>query len=263
VRNSNAEGYRPEVRRSHTMTDEKNTVIEVKLPSAGELIEAGAHFGHKTASWHPKMEQYIFGTRNGIHVFDADKTLKKLEEALFFMSRVLANEGKILFVGTKPAAKAIVREAAKELNMPYVVDRWLGGTMTNYKTISKRIHYLKELEEQQKTGQWDKFTKKEQLMLRRKMEKLQAQLSGIRDLNKLPEAVFVSDIKVDNIAVREANITKIPVVAICDTNMNPTTIDYVIPANDDASSSLKLLIGTIVSNLKNVKPMVKVIEKME
>ena len=247
MRNSNAEGYRPKVRRSHTMTDEKNTTIEVKLPSAEQIVEAGVHFGHKTSSWHPKMEQYIFGARNGIHVFDAAKTLKKMEEALFFMGRVLSNGGTILFVGTKPAAKAIVREAAKELGMPYVVDRWLGGTMTNYKTISKRIHYLKELEEQHQTGQWDKFSKKEQLMLRRKMEKLQGQLVGIRDLNKLPEA----------------NKIKIPVVAICDTNMNPTAIDYVIPANDDASSSLKLLMGTIVSNLKNVKPAVKMAEKKE
>ena len=263
MRNSNAEGYRPKVRRSHTMTDEKNTTIEVKLPSAEQIVEAGVHFGHKTSSWHPKMEQYIFGARNGIHVFDAAKTLKKMEEALFFMGRVLSNGGTILFVGTKPAAKAIVREAAKELGMPYVVDRWLGGTMTNYKTISKRIHYLKELEEQHQTGQWDKFSKKEQLMLRRKMEKLQGQLVGIRDLNKLPEVVFVSDVKVDNIAVREANKIKIPVVAICDTNMNPTAIDYVIPANDDASSSLKLLMGTIVSNLKNVKPAVKMAEKKE
>ena len=245
------------------MPDEKNAIIEVNLPSAVELIEAGVHFGHKTASWHPKMEQYIFGARNGVHIFDAAKTLKKLGETLFFMGRVLANGGKILFVGTKPAAKAIVRETAKELNMPYVVDRWLGGTMTNYKPISKRIQYLKQLEEEHQTGQWDKFTKKEQLMLRRKMEKLQGQLAGIRDLSKLPEVVFVSDVKVDNIAVREAKITKVPVVAICDTNMDPTIIDYVIPANDDATSSLKMIMGAIVNNLKNVKPAVKVVDKKE
>ncbi len=230
----------------------------MQMPSAEKMVEAGVHFGHKTSSWNPKMEQYIFGTRNGIHVFDVEKTLKKLEEALLFMARVLSNNGKILFVGTKPAAKAIAKESAKELNMPYVVDRWLGGTLTNYKTISKRIQYLKELEEQQKTGQWEKFTKKERLMLQRKMEKLQGQLAGIRDLNKLPEVIFVTDVKVDNIAVREAKITKIPVVAICDTNMNPVGIDYIIPANDDATASLKMLLATITDNLKTVKPAVKV-----
>ncbi len=247
------------------MLEEKNSIqsIEVKLPSAQEMVEAGVHFGHKTSRWHPKMEQYIFGSRNGIHIFDIDKTLKKMEEAILFMGRVLANGGAILFVGTKPAAKAIVREAAKELNMPFVVDRWLGGTMTNFKTISKRIQYLKELEDQQKANQWDKFIKKERLVLQRKMAKLQGQLAGIRNLTKLPETIFVSDVKVDNIAVREAKKIKIPVVAICDTGTDTAMVDFVIPANDDASSSLKILMAAIVDNLKNVKPMVKLAEKKE
>lgn len=243
------------------MTEEKSTIIDVKLPSAEQLVEAGAHFGHKTSSWNPKMAPYIFGPRNGVHIFDVEKTLKKMSEALFFMARVLANNGKVLFVGTKPAAKALIASSANELNLPYVANRWLGGTLTNFKTISKRIQYLKELEEQKKTGQWDKFTKKERLMLQRKMEKLQGQLAGIRDLNKLPEAVFITDVKVDNIAMREAKITKIPVIAICDTNMNPVGIDYIILANDDATASLKILLATITDNLKNVKPMVKVAEK--
>ena len=242
------------------MTDEKNSIIEINLPSAEKLVEAGVHFGHKTSSWNPKMEQYIFGTRNGIHVFDVEKTLKKMEEALVFMARVLANGGKVLFVGTKPAAKALVALTAAELNLPYVANRWLGGTLTNYKTISKRIQHLKELEEQKKTGQWEKFTKKERLMLQRKMEKLQNQLAGIRDLVKLPEAVFITDVKVDNIALREAKITKIPVIAICDTNMNPVGVDYVLPANDDATASLKLLLTTITENLKTVKSVVKAVE---
>lgn len=240
------------------MTEEKNSIIDVKLPSAEALVEAGVHFGHKTSSWNPKMAQYIFGGRNGIHVFDIEKTLSKLEEALVFMARVLANGGKVLFVGTKPVAKLLISASAGELNMPFVANRWLGGTLTNYKTISKRIQYLKELEEQKKTGQWEKFTKKERLMLQRKMEKLQGQLAGIRDLNKLPEAVFVTDVKVDNIALREAKIMKIPVIAICDTNMNPVGIDYLIPANDDALSSLRILMGTIKDNLKTVKPIVKI-----
>ena len=245
------------------MTEEKNSIVEVNLPSVEKMVEAGAHFGHKTSSWNPKIEQYLFGTRNGIHVFDVEKTLRKMEEAIMFMARVLSNGGKVLFVGTKPAAKTIITVSAKELNLPYVANRWLGGTLTNYKTISKRIQYLKDLEEQQATGQWDKFTKKERLMLQRKMEKLQGQMAGIRDLNKLPEAVLVTDVKVDNIAVREAKIMKIPVIAICDTNMNPVGIDYVIPANDDATSSLKILLATITDNLKNVKPVIKMAEKKE
>lgn len=242
------------------MTEEKTGIIEVNLPSAEKMVEAGAHFGHKTSSWNPKMAPYIFGSRNGIHVFDMEKTLKKMEEALLFMARVLANGGKVLFVGTKPAAKALIVASASELVMPYVANRWLGGTLTNYKTISKRIQYLKELEEQKKTGQWEKFTKKERLVLQRKMEKLQGQLAGIRDLVKLPEAVFISDVKVDNIAVREAQRMKIPVVAICDSNMDPRGIEYLIPANDDATSSLKILLATITENLKTVKPVVKAVE---
>lgn len=245
------------------MTEEKSTILEVKLPLAEKLVEAGVHFGHKTSSWNPKMAQYIFGPRNGIHVFDLEKTLKKLEEALVFMARVLANNGKILFVGTKPAAKALITAAASELSLPYVANRWLGGTLTNFKTISKRIQYLKELEEQKKTGQWEKFTKKERLMLQRKMEKLQSQLAGIRELNKLPEAVFITDVKVDNIALREAKIMKIPLIAICDTNMNPVGIEYLIPANDDATSSLKILLNAITDNLKAVKPIVRATEKKE
>ncbi|HRY52457.1 MAG TPA: 30S ribosomal protein S2 [Candidatus Portnoybacteria bacterium] len=242
------------------MTEEKSSIIEIKLPSAEALVEAGVHFGHKTSSWNPKMAPYIFGSRNSIHVFDIEKTLKKMEEALVFMARVMANGGKVLFVGTKPAAKALITSSASELNMPFVANRWLGGTLTNYKTISKRIQYLKELEEQKKNDQWEKFTKKERLMLQRKMEKLQGQLAGIRELNKLPEAVFITDVKVDNIALREAKICNIPVIAICDTNMNPVGIDYLIPANDDATSSLKILMSTLTDNLKSVKPIVRVAE---
>lgn len=227
------------------------------MPSIEKLVEAGVHFGHKTSRWHPKMEQYIFGSRNGIHVFDAEKTLGKLTEAILFMTRVISNGGTIIFVGTKPVAKAIVREAAQELKMPFVVDRWLGGTMTNFKTISKRIQYLKDLEEQQRMGQWDKFTKKERLLLQREMEKLQGQLAGIRDLGRLPEAIFVSDVKIDNIAVREAKKMNIPVIAICDTSTDPRKVDFVIPANDDATSSVKIMMSAIVENLKNVKPAVK------
>lgn len=227
---------------------------ELKLPSAEQLLEAGVHFGHKTSRWHPKMEPYIFGVRNDVHIFDLEKTLKKLEEAIIFMQSVLARSGSILFVGTKPAAKSIVREAAQELNLPYVSGRWLGGTLTNFKTISKRLQYLKNLEEEEKSGAWEKYVKKEKLQLQKKMAKLNEQLAGIRNLIRLPDAIFVADVKVDNIAVREAKRTGIPVVAICDTNVDPSAIDYPIPANDDATPALKIIMDTVVKNLKDVKP---------
>jgi len=217
------------------------------------LLEAGVHFGHKTSRWHPKMEQYIFSTRNGIHVFDLEKTAKKLGEAVSFLNRVASHGGLIVFVGTKPVARSIIKSAAQEVGVPFVSDRWIGGILTNFKTLNKRIQYLTSLEEQQRTGQWDKFTKKEQLQLKKKMEKLQMRFQGVRNLNKLPEALFATDVKADNIAIREAKKIKIPVVAICDTNMNPGLIDYVIPANDDASSSLKIIVDTIAANLKNAK----------
>ena len=245
-----------------TMTEQKNNEqkIDVKLPSPQEMIEAGVHFGHKTSRWHPKMEQYIFSSRNSIHIFDLEKTAKKLEEAITFLSRVVSRGGLVVLVGTKPISRSLIKAAAQELGMPFVSERWIGGTLTNFKTINKRIQYLTDLEEQQKTGQWEKFTKKEQLVLRRKMEKLQFRFEGIRKLNKLPEALFAIDVKADNLAIREAKKIKIPVVSICDTNMDPKLIDYVIPANDDASSSLKIIVDAIVDNLKKAKPPVVVAE---
>lgn len=238
------------------MTDEPKTQTEgeLKLPSAEQLLEAGVHFGHKTSRWHPKMEQYIFGTRNDVHIFDLEKTLKKLEEAIVFMKSVLARGGLILFIGTKPAAKSIVKEAAQALGAPYVSGRWLGGTLTNFKTINRRLQYLQNLEEEEKSGAWEKYVKKEKLQLRKKLAKLNEQLAGIRNLIRLPDIIFVADVKVDNIAVREAKRVQIPIVAICDTNIDPSAIDYPIPANDDATPSLKIIMDTVVKNLKDIKP---------
>lgn len=243
--------------------NEEKSKEQVKLPTAQELLEAGVHFGHKKSRWHPKMEQYIFGIRNDVHIFDLEKTLAKIEQALIFMKGVLMRGGWILFVGTKPAAKSIVKEAAKELEMPYVSERWLGGTLTNFKTVIKRLQYLKNLEEEEKTGVWEKYVKKEKLQLQKKMAKLNKQLEGIKNLIRLPEAVFVADIKVDNIALREAKRVGIPVVAICDTNVDPSLVDYVIPANDDATPALKIIINAIVQNLKEVKPIEIKAEKQE
>ncbi len=255
------------------MTDEQKTQtqvridapssiqVELKLPSAQELLDAGVHFGHKTSRWHPKMKQYIFTAKGTSHVFDLEKTVKKLEEALIFMRSLVARGGTILFVGTKPAAKKVVREAALALNAPYVTERWLGGTLTNFKTITKRLQYWRELSEGKASGAWEKYTKKERLQFQKQMDKLEKQLGGIKNLFKLPDTIFVVDIKTEELAVREAKKVGTPVVAICDTNVDPSSINYVIPANDDASSSLKKILEIVVENLKDLKLVIAEPEK--
>jgi len=244
------------------MIEEKKTDSkeEIKLPLAQELVAAGAHFGHKTSRWHPKMKEYIFSTKGDIHVFDMEKTLEKLAQALVFMKKVVSEGGIILFVGTKPVARSIVKQAAQELDLPYVVERWLGGTLTNFKTITKRLQYWRDLEEQKKNGEWEKYVKKERLQLQKRVDKLQEQFEGIRNLTRPPQVLFVADVKIGNIAIREAKKVNIPVVAICDSNTDPTGIGYPIPANDDASPAIRILLEAIVSNLKDVKP-IKMIPK--
>jgi len=236
---------------SEEKQDTKNE--EIKLPSPEALVEAGVHFGHKTSRWHPKMEEYILTSKSDVHIFNLEKTIAKFSEALAFMKSVVAKGGIILFVGTKPIAKKFIKDMAKTLNMPYATERWLGGTLTNFKTISKRLKYYGELEEQQAAGGWDKYIKKERVQLQKRLAKLHKQLEGIKNLVKLPDALFVSDAKIDNLAIREAKRMKITAIAICDTNIDPSLIDYVIPANDDASSAIKILSDTIVNNLKDVK----------
>lgn len=247
------------------MVEEQKTQTEgeLKLPSAQELLEAGVHFGHKTSRWHPKMEQYIFTTKTDVHIFDLEKTLKKFAEAINFMKGIKAKGGLIVFVGTKPVSKKFIKDTAQTLELPYATERWLGGTLTNFKTITKRLQYYRDLAEQQATGGWDKYIKKERVQLQKKLTKLEKQLEGIKNLARLPDALFVADVKVDNLAVREAKKMRIPVIAICDTNIDPSLIDYPIPANDDASSSIKILMEAIVNNLKDVKPAVIVAEKKE
>ncbi len=225
----------------------------LKLPSIQELFDASVHLGHKTSRWHPKMKPYIFGAKHGVHFFNLEKTLKQLEDALIFLRNVLSRGGLILFVGTKPAAKNIVKEIAQALNMPYVFERWLGGTLTNFKTINKRLKYLLELEKQQAEGAWDNFTKKERLMQERKMQKLQKQLVGLRNLSKIPEAIFIADIKKDELSLKEAKLVKSKVVAICDSNVDPSDVDYPICGNDDATTSIRIILETLKNNLADVK----------
>ena len=206
-----------------------------------QLLEAGVHFGHQTRRWDPKMAEYIFQARNGIHIIDLQKTSKKIDEAYEFL-KSQSEEGKtVLFVGTKKQAQECVKEAAEKCGMYYVDQRWLGGMLTNFETIKARITRLKEIEAMQEDGTFDVLPKKEVLNLKKEMEKLQANLGGIKDMEELPGVLFVIDPKKEYIAIKEAKRLNIPVVGIVDTNCNPEVLDYPIPGNDDAIRSVKLI----------------------
>ena len=211
--------------------------------SMKQLLEAGVHFGHQTRRWNPKMAKYIFTERNGIYIIDLQKTVKKVDEAYNFL-RGIAEEGKsVLFVGTKKQAQDAVKEEALRANMFYVNERWLGGMMTNFQTIQKRVNRLKELETMEADGTFDVLTKKEVLGLRHEMGRLEKYLGGIKEMNKIPGALFVVDPRKERLAVAEARKLNIPIVAIVDTNCDPDEIDYVIPGNDDAIRAVRLLTG--------------------
>lgn len=213
--------------------------------SLKELLEAGCHFGHQSSRWHPKMKPYIFTARDGIHVFDLAKTKEGLEAAMEYVKE-LKKEGKIIiFVGTKRQAKSVIEKVAKEVGMPYVSQRWLGGTITNWEEIKKRITRLKDLKEKREKGEFKKFTKKERILIDREIARLERLFGGIVDLEDLPEAIFVVDTKREIAAVREANKRDIKVVALVDTNSDPDLIDYVIPGNDDAAKSIELIVRKI------------------
>jgi small subunit ribosomal protein S2 len=206
-----------------------------------ELLEAGVHFGHQTKRWNPKMQKYIFGERNGIYIIDLQKTLKKFREAYHFMRDLAAQGGTVLFVGTKKQAQEAVFEEATRCGMFYVNHRWLGGTLTNFATIRKSIARLKKLDEMRDNGEYERLPKKEVLGLEREREKLEKALVGIKQLERLPSAVFIIDPKKETIAVEEARRLAIPIVAIVDTNCDPTGIDYPVPGNDDAIRAVRLI----------------------
>ena len=213
--------------------------------SMKQLLEAGVHFGHQTRRWNPKMAQYIFTERNGIYIIDLQKTVRKIDEAYMFV-RDLALEGKsILFVGTKKQAQESIEAEAKRCGMYFVNNRWLGGTLTNFRTIQTRIKKLNEIDKMEKDGQFDVLPKKEVIKLCAEREKLLKNLGGIREMKKLPGALFVVDPRKERIAVQEARILGIPIVAIVDTNCDPDEIDYVIPGNDDAIRAVKLIAGKL------------------
>lgn len=208
--------------------------------SMKEMLRAGVHFGHQCRYWNPKMEPYIFGARNKIHIINLEHTVPALQSALDQVTNLADKKKKILFVGTKRAAAKIVREQAERAGMPYVNHRWLGGMLTNYKTIRGSIKRLKELETQEQDGTFQRLTKKEALMLTRAKEKLERSIGGIKDMGGLPDALFVIDVEHERIAITEANSLKIPVIGVVDTNSDPAGVDYVIPGNDDAIRAIQL-----------------------
>jgi small subunit ribosomal protein S2 len=210
-----------------------------------QLLEAGVHFGHQTRRWDPKMQPFIFSERNGIHIIDLRQTLDATNAATAFLRDTVAGGGTVMFVGTKKQAQAVIEEAADRAGMPYVNHRWLGGMLTNFSTIHKRILYMLELERMDESGEMNALPKKERLRLRRELGKLQAVLGGLRELHRVPDAVFVIDIKTEHIAVTEAARLGIPIVAIVDTNCDPDLIDFVIPGNDDAIRAAQLMAGII------------------
>lgn len=212
---------------------------------ANQLLEAGVHFGHQKRKWNPKMKRYIFGVKNGIHVINLEHTIQKLEEALVFVRRAVAAGGQILFVGTKPQASSIIKQIATETNMPFVNNRWLGGLLTNYKTVRRSISRYANLKLMETDGTYEKITKKEIAVMQKEIVKLERNLLGVNCMEKLPAALFVVDCKREEIAVKEANRLDIPVIAIADTDADPDSIQYPIPGNDDAIRSIRLLIQKV------------------
>ena len=215
--------------------------------SMSYLLEAGVHFGHQTKRWNPKMKEYIFTARDEIYIIDLQKTAKKIEEAYAALKEIAANGGKVLFVGTRKQASEAVREEAIRSNSFYVSERWLGGTLTNFKTIRRRVKRLEQIEKMEKDGTFDLLPKKEVIGLKKEYEKLNKVLCGIRDMHKLPDALYIVDPSKEDIAIREARKLNIPVFGIVDTNCDPDMVDYVIPANDDAIRAVKLITGVMAN----------------
>ena len=213
--------------------------------SMRDLLQAGAHFGHQTRFWNPKMDQYIFGARNKIHIINLEHTVPAFNDALNTVKRLAENKNQVMFVGTKRAAGKIIEEQARRCGMPFVSHRWLGGMLTNYKTIRSSIKRLRELEEQESDGTFAKLTKKEALMRSRMKEKLERSIGGIKEMSGLPDVLFVVDVDHERIAVTEANKLGIPVIGIVDTNSDPDGVDYVIPGNDDAIRAIKLYVAAV------------------
>ena len=222
------------------------------IVSMNYLLEAGVHFGHQKRRWNPKMKEYIYTTRDDIYIIDLQKTVKKLEEAYEAMKEIAQNGGKVLFVGTKKQAQEAAEECATRTNMYFVNERWLGGTLTNFRTIRSRIRRMEEIEAMEKDGTFEALPKKEVIQIKKEYEKLNKNLRGIREMKKMPQALVIVDPRKEEIAIKEAHILGIPVFGIVDTNCDPDVVDYVIPGNDDAVRSVKLLIGALTNAIAEV-----------
>jgi len=220
------------------------------MPGLEDLMKAGVHFGHRRSKWHPKMEPFIFTEKNDIHIINLEKTQTQLEKALGFLTQTVAAGGTVLFLGTKKQAQDIVKEGAIACNMPYIVYRWLGGTMTNANSVLGLVKKYRKLKEDKASGALKKFTKKEQLNMDREIIRLDTIVGGLENMDKLPQVVVIVDIKTEKTALNEAIRKEIPVVAVCDTNVNPELVDYPVPANDDATSSIKMIVNLMVEAVK-------------
>jgi len=230
--------------------------MKKKEISLEELLEAGCHFGHQVKRWHPKMKPYIWTVKNGVHVFDLVKTKKELEKAAAFVKAITTKTGKIIFVGTKRQASGIIEKEAKRCGVFYVNHRWLGGTITNWQEIKKRIDKLVDMKQKKKEGEYDKYTKKENVLIDREIARLERFFGGLVGLEELPEAIFIVDCKKEEVVVKEAKTKGVKIIGIVDTNTDPSDIDYVIPSNDDAVGSIKLIVSKIaeaVIEAKSVK----------
>ncbi len=231
--------------------------------SMKQLLEAGVHFGHQTRRWNPKMKPYIFGARNGIHIIDLQKTVEYFKVAYSFVKEIGKQGGVVLFVGTKKQAQEVIAEEAKRVGLPYVNERWLGGMLTNFRTVKNSIQKMKEIEKMEEEGYLAKLPKKEAIKLMKKKEKLKTYLDGIRDMEELPDAIFVVDSKNEAIAVAEAKRLGIPVIGLVDTNCDPDDVDYIIPGNDDAIRAVKLLASRIADAYEEGKREKEILEQKE
>jgi len=231
----------------------------ISTPSVLEMMKSGVHFGHQTSRWHPKMAPYIYGAKNGVHVIDLEKTIAQLNEVQNFINNVVSKGGSILFLGTKNQVQPVIKREAERCGMPYVTEKWIGGFFTNFPVVIKLTKKYKELVSKREKGEFKKYTKKEQLDFTREIEKLEKAIFGVKDMEKLPEAIFVWDVRTEKTAINEALKKKIPVIGICDTNVNPTPIDYVIPSNDDATKAIELIIthiaDCVLAAKKDIKPL--------
>ncbi len=244
------------------MIEKKDDLIKTKIKTNNdfefkidpkEMLEAGIYFGHKTTKTHPKMMPYIAGVKNTVHIIDIRKSAQKLEKALKFIQELIFSQKTLLLVGTKIQFKKMIKDVAEECGLFYVNERWIGGTLTNFKEISKRIKYFKDIEKKKQEGQLEKYTKKERTEFDKELQRLVKKFEGIKQMDHLPDAIFVLDMKKDSLAIKEAKMINIPVIGIADTNVDPTLVDYVIPANDDAISSIKYILGKMTEVIKKAK----------